>query len=632
MADTRKFDDQYPVPYFAPIDELPEPLPTDAAIRGSKHVLKHGTGRRIVRVGHQIGYIVVEYIQGRPLNDVWEQLSDTEKTSISTRLRGTFETLRSLPSPGYFGCVGRQPLEECVFWTRPDDGNVEPGQINGPFDSEEQVNHAFVLKYLYNNGMPAKAAFYRRALPRVFRNHRPIFTHGDFQRKNVVMQDDGDVVLIDWESAGWYPDYWEYCLAMFACGNWNDDWNEWIAKILDEYPTEISPKTPSAMFLIERLVSIPILASIWRTTLAGCLNFWRRMSGVLGWQPKPPIGAALEDERKPKQPAGPDLNEQKTPSRRPRVVTYHPIPGSWERKLHPEWPEERFQIPDEAPYGTVYYVTRGAFIGVGATARIEKTIEGAVVKSPKRDPYDARRDSENRRKMRIEAEVYRRLGDCPRVPKMLAWDPETCCLTLEYFERRDLALYMRGMEPPDYDENGPPAIDDATRRRWAVQTAQALKALHDANVIHSDFAPRNLLLDAALNVYISDFAGSSVDGAAYMVCGGPRYTAPFWTFSKPPERADDLFSLGSVLYLIMTSTEPFADKDESDVIKLFEAAVFPDTTGVDCGHVIQGCWKGTITTVDAALRLLNAIYTTCADTDREGWVQDQCANAQQRAT
>ncbi|KAL1860728.1 hypothetical protein VTK73DRAFT_7207 [Phialemonium thermophilum] len=284
LTDTSKLtESRHPLPYFAPDDQLPEPLPTEAAILQSQVVLKkERPGRRVVRVGkhyavkygatvsvteglsmlfakdacdihipkvyalytrispsgHSIGYIVMEYMEGQTLQAVWETLSDTAKADICAKLREIFDALRSIPSPGYFGCVGRQPLEECMFWTRPDDGKVERGLLNGPFNSEDQLNNAFVLKYLYNSGIPAKAAFYRRAFPRVFHGHPAVFTHGDFQRKNVIVQDNGELVLLDWESAGWYPSYWEYCLAMFACGNWNDDWSEYVARVLDEYPTE----------------------------------------------------------------------------------------------------------------------------------------------------------------------------------------------------------------------------------------------------------------------------------------------------------------------------------------------------------------------------------------------------------
>ncbi|OAA62742.1 Protein kinase-like domain protein [Niveomyces insectorum RCEF 264] len=301
---------------------------------------------------------------------------------------------------------------------------------------------------------------------------------------------------------------------------------------------------------------------------------------------------------------GPKAAEDK---RRPKTVRYHPIPGSWERRRHPNWPEKRFQIPEEVPYGTIYYVTKGTFVGFGMTAHIEKTLEGHIVKFPKTNPYDPAIEAENINNMRIEAEIYRRLGDCPHIPKMIGWDPESCCLTLGNLENGNLAYYVKGMRPPDYEED-PPEIDAAIRRRWTIQAAKALKALHAVNVIHSDFTPRNLLLDLQLNIYVSDFAGSPIDGAPYTVYSGERFTVPFWKFDKTPEKVDDIFSLGSVMYVIMTSTEPYHDKDELEVVRLFEEKKFPDVSGIVCGPAIQGCWDGALTTADRVLDLLTALY------------------------
>jgi hypothetical protein len=40
------------------------------------------------------------------------------------------------------------------------------------------------------------------------------------------------IVIIDWEFAAWYPSYWEYSRAIFACGHWRDDWDVWVERIL----------------------------------------------------------------------------------------------------------------------------------------------------------------------------------------------------------------------------------------------------------------------------------------------------------------------------------------------------------------------------------------------------------------
>lgn len=275
-------------PYFASPDQLPAPLPTEAELQRSTDVLKTGLGRRIVRVGqhyvvkygravsliegenmlwlretcpdmavprvyalyqdtdedgYSVVHIVMERIDGEPLVSRWDAMDKEAKSDVSRRMRSLLKTMRSIPSPGYYGCIGRRPLEDAMFWTSDQDtyrsrlaGN-EP--INGPFDSEAQLNRALVNKYRLLGGKPAKASFYDRIVPRVLFNHAPVFTHGDLQAKNAVVRRDGSLVLVDWEAAGWYPSYWEYAYAMVACGRWNDDWSEHVADMLgEEHPTE----------------------------------------------------------------------------------------------------------------------------------------------------------------------------------------------------------------------------------------------------------------------------------------------------------------------------------------------------------------------------------------------------------
>jgi hypothetical protein len=69
--------------------------------------------------------------------------------------------------------------------------------------------------------------------------------HGDFQRKNIIIQRKADgatqgdhdeirVGFLDWEKSGWLPNYLEYCLAVCAL-RYDDDWCLWVEKALDPF-------------------------------------------------------------------------------------------------------------------------------------------------------------------------------------------------------------------------------------------------------------------------------------------------------------------------------------------------------------------------------------------------------------
>ena len=58
-----------------------------------------------------------------------------------------------------------------------------------------------------------------------------VFCHGDLVPRNIFVEGSTITGIIDWEFAGWYPDYWEYC-RMRLSGNslspstrWSNHWD-----------------------------------------------------------------------------------------------------------------------------------------------------------------------------------------------------------------------------------------------------------------------------------------------------------------------------------------------------------------------------------------------------------------------
>ncbi|OBR12949.1 Phosphotransferase enzyme family protein [Colletotrichum higginsianum IMI 349063] len=183
-----------------------------------------------------ITYIVMQYVAGTTLVDLWGGLDYARKTAIAMTLRTYFDQLRQLPHPGYFGNIeGGLPLDGIFSATR---GATE---IKTHFATEEEFIEGIIQMHSLDTGerMAPKTRYYRHVLPTVLRSSSPpVFTHNDFQRKNIMVQPDGTLVIIDWEFASWYPTYWEYSTATFANGGWNDDWHDYVRLVLDEYPNQ----------------------------------------------------------------------------------------------------------------------------------------------------------------------------------------------------------------------------------------------------------------------------------------------------------------------------------------------------------------------------------------------------------
>lgn len=256
------------------------PLPTPNDINGSEVLVHESTGSRLAKVqqrflikygyhvdpieGHNmlfvaksttvpvpqvcaiyqspdqqgvVTYIVMQSIPGTTLLESWGSLDKARKTDIAITLRTYFDQLRKLEPPGYFGDItGGPPLGDMFLATQDADDNRKSS-----LRTEDELIDYIIRAYSFETGerMAHKARYYQHVLPSVLRgNGSPVFTHNDFQRKNVIVQPDGTPVIIDWEFASWLPIYWEFSTAIYCNGGWNDDWHEYIGMVLDEYPTQ----------------------------------------------------------------------------------------------------------------------------------------------------------------------------------------------------------------------------------------------------------------------------------------------------------------------------------------------------------------------------------------------------------
>jgi hypothetical protein len=131
--------------------------------------------------------------------------------------------------------------------------------------------------------------------------------------------------------------------------------------------------------------------------------------------------------------------------------------------------------------------------------------------------------------------------------------------------------YVPGMSLQQHlDETGPLQLEEILR--IGMQAAYGLAAAHAEGLIHRDIKPGNILLDQAGNVKLTDFGlARAVDDAsltqAGVIAGTPQYMAPEQARGAPLDHRADLFSLGSVLYVMATGRPPFRAPTTLAVLK-----------------------------------------------------------------
>ena len=114
------------------------------------------------------------------------------------------------------------------------------------------------------------------------------------------------------------------------------------------------------------------------------------------------------------------------------------------------------------------------------------------------------------------------------------------------------------------------ALEPVLARTYFRQSIFGLEACHNAGVAHRDIKPQNLLLDSRFNIKLTDFGLSKVfesDADAIMkttYVGTRGYQAPELLLDKPYDLACDIFSMGVVLFILITGYPPFEQAHYSD--------------------------------------------------------------------
>jgi aminoglycoside phosphotransferase (APT) family kinase protein len=186
---------------------------------------------RVYEEGSEPGRsITMDYVEGYPLDKVWNQLSKEQKLDIASQLRAILTELRELKG-SYVGSLNR--------------GKAVDGRRSdfegGPFDTEVEFNN-----FLLSDTIPSCPNILRDIARRSLRtDHEIVFTHGDFHPRNILVKDGRVVGLLDWEYSGWYPEYWEF-VKTFVSADHTIDWYDYVKLIF--------PKCYEAEFINDRFL------------------------------------------------------------------------------------------------------------------------------------------------------------------------------------------------------------------------------------------------------------------------------------------------------------------------------------------------------------------------------------------
>ena len=97
--------------------------------------------------------------------------------------------------------------------------------------------------------------------------------------------------------------------------------------------------------------------------------------------------------------------------------------------------------------------------------------------------------------------------------------------------------------------------------RLMTQVCQALDYAHQKGIVHRDIKPANILIDHSGNPFLADFGVARMDTSTVTqtgtVMGTPSYMSPEQVMGKRIDKRSDIFSLGVILFELLSGKRPF---------------------------------------------------------------------------
>ncbi len=124
-------------------------------------------------------------------------------------------------------------------------------------------------------------------------------------------------------------------------------------------------------------------------------------------------------------------------------------------------------------------------------------------------------------------------------------------------------------------------VSESEAVNYAHQIGEALQIVHAAHIVHRDLKPSNLMLTNDNRLVLIDFGSARAQFTPTGVAGSddctgtPYYVCPEQTEDREPDARGDLYSLGVVLFEMLSGTLPFSGKSLNDILAAHRSAPVP---------------------------------------------------------
>lgn len=141
-------------------------------------------------------------------------------------------------------------------------------------------------------------------------------------------------------------------------------------------------------------------------------------------------------------------------------------------------------------------------------------------------------------------------------------------------------------------------FDDSSARFYSSCVIEGISYLHSRGIVYRDLKPENLLLDSNGFVKLVDFGFAKKIGSGHKTwtfCGTPEYVAPEIILNKGHDTSADLWSLGILIFELLTGSPPFCGSDPMKtynlILKGIATVEFPKKINRNAQNVIKKLCK-----------------------------------------
>ncbi|KAF5345293.1 hypothetical protein D9758_008471 [Tetrapyrgos nigripes] len=166
----------------------------------------------------RVWYLCMDEIPGTPLHKVIDTLSPQQLDHIASQLKAILSEMHAIKAP-HVGSVSGGPFRNQYFYLH----SIQPKHAWTTVD--EFIDHFRQLLMSFGTEK------YTKELLDKFPRDGPVyFTHGDLVPQNILVNASTITGIIDWSTAGFYPEFWEYCRMYEEAANF-PNWNHVLGVI-----------------------------------------------------------------------------------------------------------------------------------------------------------------------------------------------------------------------------------------------------------------------------------------------------------------------------------------------------------------------------------------------------------------